>query len=128
MEDQHIPGEETGGDDDQSTPASRGIGEKISAAGWGLFFIWIGISFLLKLAPGVGLLGIGIITLGGQTARKLFQLKPESFWVFIGLLFTLGGIWELFKPKFDLVPILLIAAGAILFISLFAKKHHTGKD
>lgn len=91
----------------------------LESIGWGLFFVWVGISVLGKFHIGVGLMGIGVITLGGQAARVYYKLKPDGFWVVVGLLFLLGGIGELFQKKIDLLPILLIAAGAVVMLSIF---------
>jgi hypothetical protein len=55
------------------------LSHKLAVVGWSLFFIWIGIALLLKVDAGIGLLGIGIITLGMQTARKYYNLKLEGF-------------------------------------------------
>ncbi len=99
------------------TPEERRLAKKLAAAGWGLFFAWIGIVLLLEIGAGVGLLGVGIITLGAQAARHHFNLRLEGFWVVVGSLFAVGGLWELYKVKLSLVAILLIAAGLALFIS-----------
>jgi hypothetical protein len=109
--------------EEQETLRKHRIAERLDAAGWGLFFGWVGIAFLAKFHIGIGLLGVGIITLAGQAARKFFKLKLEWFWIVVGMLFLLGGIWELVKPTVDLLPILLIAAGVVLLISIFKGKH-----
>lgn len=98
-------------------PTGKTLGDRIAAASWGLFFLWIGIAYLLKLEVGVGLLGVGVITLGGQITRKYHGLKFEGFWLLIGILFFLGALWEIFKPGIPLVPILLIVAGSTLLLS-----------
>ena len=54
---------------------------KLDAVGWGLFFIWVGVAFLADVAIGVGLLGVGVITLGMQAVRQYFQLELERFWI-----------------------------------------------
>lgn len=90
---------------------------KLPAAGWGLFFIWIGIAMLLKLSTGVILLGIGTITLLVQLARKYLNLRLEIFYVVIGLLFMIGGFWENYKPDFPLIPVFLIVLGTGLLLS-----------
>ena len=95
------------------------LAKKLDALGWGLFFIWVGIAFLADFHIGVGLLGVGIITLGGQAARKFLDLKLEGFWVVVGLLFFVGGLWELFEAEVGLVPILLIVVGLALLVSAF---------
>jgi hypothetical protein len=70
----------------------------------------------------MGLLGVGIIILGGQVARKYLALKRAGFWFMVGFLFTLGGIWELFRVQVGLVPILCIIAGLVLLASIFVAK------
>ncbi len=95
------------------------MNKKLDAAAWGLFFIWTGIAFLADVGWGAGLLGVGIITLGGQVARRFSTLKLEGFWVVVGLLFTVGGIWELFRVQVGFMPILCIIAGFALLASIF---------
>ncbi len=95
---------------------------KLDGLGWGLFFVWIGTVMLMDLGSGVALLGIGVITLGVQATRKLWDLKIESFWVVVGLVFFLSGIWSLFESKLPLVPILLIVAGLAVLVTTFARK------
>ena len=106
--------QESTADVEQKTTDTRNLADKLPAIGWSLFFIWIGIALLIKLDAGVSLLGVGVITLAVQTVRKYLNLKLEGFWVVIGLLFVVGGLWELFEPNLPLVPILLIAAGSAL--------------
>jgi hypothetical protein len=91
---------------------------RLGTMGWALFFIWIGICFLARFDLGVAMLGAGIITLGMQVVRVVMQLKIEGFWVVVGLLILLGGIWDLVKPEIALVPILLIVAGMLLLLSM----------
>ena len=95
---------------------------KLDGVGWGLFFVWIGTVMLMDLGSGITLLGIGVITLGVQATRKFWDLKIESFWVVVGLVFFLSGIWSLFEAKLPLVPILLIVAGLAVLITTFWKK------
>ena len=103
--------------DDQTTVNARALHRRLEAAGWGLFFIWIGIALFGHVGWGVGLLGVGIITLGAQLARKCFALKWEGFWVAVGFLFVAGGIWKLFNVQLGLLPILCIVAGVALLVS-----------
>jgi hypothetical protein len=85
--------------------------------GWALFFVWVGASLLLDVGLGVGLLGVGVITLGGQAARSYAGLRLEGFWVVLGLFFVVGGLWKLMAVELSLVPLLLIAAGLALLVS-----------
>jgi len=100
----------------------KGMGKRLDAAGWGLFFIWVGLSVLMDFDWGVGLIGIAAIILLGQTARRYFGLRLEIFWVAIGVLFFLGGIWELNQIQMGLAPILMIFAGSALLLSLFRRR------
>ena len=95
------------------------LDRKLDAAGWGLFFVWMGIALLADVGWGIGLLGVGIITLAGQAARRYFGIAVDGFWVAVGILFLAGGIWELAKIQFSMVPFLLILAGAAVLASAF---------
>jgi len=97
------------------------VAHRLDAAAWGLFFVWVGIALIADIGWGVGLLGVGIITLAAQFARKRFGLAREGFWLVVGLLFVLGGVWELLGVQFSLVPLVLIAAGVALLVSAFRK-------
>jgi hypothetical protein len=68
------------------------------------------------------MLGIGVITLVMQGIRIQKKIKTEVFWVVIGILFVLGGLWELFRPDVPLVSIVLIIAGIALLLSTLRKK------
>ncbi len=107
---------------DQRLADRKVLEKKLDAAGWGLFFIWTGIAFVADVGWGAGLLGVGIITLGGQAARKYFTLRVEIFWVLVGFFFLAGGVWELVNVPFGLTPILCIAAGLALLVSTLVKK------
>ena len=104
---------------DQTAVNRRALAKKLESAGWALFFIWIGIALLAHVGWGVGLLGVGIITLGAQAARKYFGLKLEGFWVAVGFLFVVGGFWKLVNVQLGLLPILCIVAGIALLASIF---------
>lgn len=104
------------------------IGRRIEAIAWGLFFVWVGIAFLADVGDGAGLLGVGIITLGGQAARSYFNLKLEGFWLVVGACFVLGGLWEYMDPGIALVPILLIIAGVSLLYSVWNKSLSKNKQ
>ena len=92
------------------------------AIGWGIFFIWIGICYLVGFSFAVLMLGAGIIILCVQLARKFSNLKLEGFWFIVGLLGIIGGLWSLLKIQFDLIPILIIVAGVLLLISALTGK------
>ena len=101
---------------DQTAGNRRALDKKLESAGWALFFIWIGIALLAHVGWGVGLLGVGIITLGAQAARKYFGLKLEGFWVAVGFLFVVGGFCRLVNVQLGLLPTLCIVAGVALLV------------
>ena len=43
----------------QANTKERTLADKLSAVGWGLFFVWIGVAWLLNVGTGIGLLGSG---------------------------------------------------------------------
>jgi putative Mn2+ efflux pump MntP len=114
--------QDTSSTGEQHESAQTELAIKLDAAGWGLFFIWVGVAFLADVGVGAGLVGIGIITLGGQLARRLLSVRVERLWIVVGLLFLLGGTWALFEIDVPLVPVLFIVAGAALLLSALRGK------
>jgi hypothetical protein len=105
-----------------TTQSGHTTAHKLDVFAWSFFFIWIGVALLSNLGWGMGLLGVGIIILGKQATRKYVALGFEAFGVVCGVLFVLGGIWELFTVRISLVPVVCIAAGVALLLSaLFGK-------
>jgi hypothetical protein len=60
------------------TAGRKKLNRKIDAAGWGVFFIWIGVAILADAGWGVGLIGVGVIILGGMAAREYFSDESGS--------------------------------------------------
>ena len=87
---------------------------KFDAAGWALFFIWVGIAWLAEFSLAVGLLGIATITLGMQGARKIYGVPVEGFWVLVGLGFAMAGLWQWFDLAKPFAPFVLIVIGVAL--------------
>lgn len=96
--------------------------QRLDAVAWGLFFLWVGIALLTNLNWGIGLLGVGVIVLGGQAARKYVHLTLEAFWLVVGVLFVMGGIWELLSVRVGIIPVVCIAAGVLLLVSALRGK------
>ena len=89
---------------------------KYDAAGWALFFIWVGVAWLAGFSLGVGLLGVAAITLGMQGIRKLSGVPVEGFWVLVGIGFAVAGLWQWFDIQLPLAPLVLIGVGIALFL------------
>jgi hypothetical protein len=99
--------------------------KKLEGFAWGIFFIWLGIVLLTHLSLGVSLLGIGGLILVSQIVRKQLDLNFASFWVTVGILFVLGGIWLLLDIRIALIPIVSIFVGIVLFVSALVSKSTT---
>lgn len=118
---------EHGTEPSQSRDAAerRRIHDKLEAIAWAVFLIWVGIALLADVGIGVGLLGVGVITLGAQVGRRMNGLDLEGFWVIVGVLFVTGGIWELggIETEFPFFEICLIVFGVALLYSIITGKH-----
>ena len=89
---------------------------KFDAAGWALFFIWVGIAWLADVGWGIGLLGVAAITLGMQALRSALGVRVEGFWVLVGLGFAVAGFWQWLDVQLPLAPFVLIAIGVALLV------------
>ena len=87
---------------------------RLDAIGWGLFFIWVGFAWLLDVDLGIGLLGVGAITLAMQVLRRTLGLPVEGFWIFVGCGFIVAGMWAWFDIQRPLTPFILVAIGVVL--------------
>ncbi len=105
----------------------RALAGRIDAAGWGIFFLWVGIALLAELGWGIGLIGVGAIMLGAQAWRGLAAVQVERFSVTIGVLFVIAGFWNLLGLRIDVVPLLFIAAGVAILLSAWrSRRGHEG--
>lgn len=83
----------------------------VDAVGWAAFFIWVGAAWLLGVEFGVMLIGMAIVVLLVQAARRYFRVKVEGLWVLLGCGFFAAGYWELWNLGIPLGPVVLIVAG-----------------
>jgi hypothetical protein len=109
---QHAPGGFT-------VEETRALNRRYSLVGWGALFVWIGaVAFLPgeRVPFGLGLLGIGVILLGINLARRAIHALPVN-----GTDITLGtialalGVAELVR-SLVVIPIGLIAIGLVLLV------------
>lgn len=101
-----------------AAPDRERLHRRVSGVAWGLLFVWVGIALLAQVGWGLGLLGVGAIILGAQAARRYVVGLPfEGFYLAIGVLVALGGIWALFNLQVALVPVLFLLAGFALILS-----------
>ncbi len=100
---------------------ARLLNRQLETLGWGLVFVWWGITELFKfLPPGSGAIGLGLILLGLNAVRMRNGIPASGFTTALGVLaLVLGGL-ELATAVLHLpfeIPIfaiLLIALGIIL--------------
>ena len=128
MHEERRDGQPAKGAEQDKSSRRRHMARKLDAVGWGLFFIWVGIAFLADLGMGVGLLGVGVLALGEQVARRHYNLNMEGFWIVVGFLFVVGGLWSIFEARVALVPLLLIVAGLAVLVSAFWGKPRSEDD
>ena len=89
---------------------------RYDAAGWALFFIWVGVAWLVDLSLATGLLGVAVITLGMQGLRMIRGVPVEGFWVLVGLGFAVAGSWQWFDVGRPFAPVVLIGIGVALLL------------
>lgn len=114
---------------DQPAEDRRASAKKLEASGWGLFFIWIGISFLADVGWGIGLLGVGVILLGIQAGRWYVGLPVEAIGLVMGVIFVVAALWELLELNLGeepipggFMPVVSIVVGIALVISALLRK------
>ena len=96
--------------------------KRITTIGWGMFFIWLGFVLMINAGSGFILLGVGLISLGMQVARKYSGLDSDGFWVVVGALFVIVGIWEMFEIKMPIMSVFLIVIGGAFLVSALKGK------
>ena len=94
---------------------------QLETLGWGLFFVWWGITELFTSLPhGIGALGIGLILLGLNAIRARNGIPTSGFTTTLGILaLVLGGLElaarVLHLPfEIPIFAILLIVLGVIV--------------
>ena len=69
------------------------------------------------------MLGVATIILGETVIRWNMNLKIGGFWIVVGVMFLVGGLWELFQVPWPLAPVLIIGCGLAILWGLFSGKH-----
>jgi hypothetical protein len=100
-----------------TTKDARALEKTIETGTWGFLFIWFGIALVAHVGWGAGLVGVGLLTVAAQLARRWLGLTLDRSSVVIGSLFIVGGAWQLLEIRFALVPLLCIVAGIALVAS-----------
>ncbi|HLF24784.1 MAG TPA: hypothetical protein VJG32_00490 [Anaerolineae bacterium] len=99
---------------------------------WGALFIWIGAVWLIPGdAFGVGWLGIGVILLGLNLARRLRSIPTNWFSITLGVIALILGAAKLLlstqgtQVELPLFPVLFIVIGVIVLVSVIVNREAT---
>ncbi len=90
---------------------------------WGALFLWAGVRDLIYGLPvGTGLLGVGLILLGVNAARRLRKIPINLVSTTLGVMVLLLGLVVLFlslhgiRVVLPFFPVLLVVIGVILLV------------
>jgi hypothetical protein len=106
----------------------------IDTVAWGVLFIWWGITLLVQLPAGFGLIGMGVIVLGANAVRYFQGIRINGFSAGIGVLALVWGGLELagavLTLPFELpvFPVLLIVLGVMVLIGSTRDDAVRGKE
>jgi hypothetical protein len=99
------------------------VAKRLEAMGWGVALLWIGVAALLNFGWPLVLLGLGVVVLVMQGVRLGSGLKPEPFWLVLGAVMLVAGLWELLAgTSFPIIPVALILLGLALLGSVVSRK------
>lgn len=97
--------------------AKRDLNSRLERAGWALFLIMIGGLGLVSpdvVPEGTWLVGVGLIMLGLNAARRYYGIEPSTFTVILGVIALATGLSDFLGVDLPWLPILLILIGANL--------------
>lgn len=93
--------------------------ERLDGAGWALFFIMIGVLLFLPegtVPEDTWLLGMGSIILTVNAVKYLYGIRPDWFFVVIGVLALSAGVDNYLGFELPLLAFLLIATGGFILL------------
>ena len=108
--------------------STQKVNRNFEAIAWGALFIWWGITALVTLPEGIGAIGIGLILIGANIARRLSGVAISGFSTMLGILALVWGGLELIgvlvSLPFELpvFAILLIVLGVIVLAPALSGK------
>lgn len=105
--------------------AEQLLNKRLEGIAWALFLIMIGGLGLVpksQVPEGVWLIGVGLIMLGLNVARRLNAIKMSGGTIVLGILALLSGLGSLLGVAMPLFPILLILLGVHALYDLVFEK------
>lgn len=99
------------------------LDRRYEALAWAALFIWLGVrDFLHGLPVGTGLLGVGLILLGVNLARRLSNIPMKAVSTALGATALLAGSLILYlgrlgiRVELPFFSLLLIAIGVVFLV------------
>lgn len=111
--------------------ANSTFARSIDAAGWGLFFMWVGIALLADLSWTVSLIGTAAIILVVQGVLFLRKERLDVFMAAAGVVLLIGAIADVYASIWSFFPALLIVVGIAMLADTFRRRtseEQVGKD
>lgn len=106
-------------------PKKKATLDKINGIGFALLIVMIGGLLLIPkgtLPETTWLVGVGLIMIGCNVARRLKGIGLCQCTTVLGILLLIAGILGLFGITFPVFPVLLIIFGISIVIGLISKK------
>lgn len=99
----------------------------LTTVAWGLFFILVGGAWIYGETYHIDMgtviaLGIGLILIGLNLARRSIGVKMSRFSLGIGILALLIGLARYFGLKLDVLPLIIILIGLFVIAEAVARR------
>lgn len=100
----------------------------IDAAGWALFFMWVGIALLAGFGWTVSLIGTAAIILFVQAVLFFRGERLDVFMAALGVVLLIGAIADVYGSIWTLFPALLIVVGIAMLADTFRRRTEQATD
>jgi membrane-bound ClpP family serine protease len=100
----------------------------IDAAGWALFFMWVGIALLAGFGWTVSLIGTAAIILFVQAVLFFRGERLDVFMAAVGVVLLIGAIADVYGSIWSLFPALLIVVGIAMLADTFRRRTEQATD
>lgn len=115
---------------DRNAVADRASIARIDAAGWGVFFIWVGVALVANVGWGIALPGTGVISLAVQLSRSLLALPVDRWSVGFGGCLVVAGLLQWLDAPSDEAPLptwafpaAFVALGVAILVWIWARRN-----
>lgn len=98
--------------------------KRLDAAGWGVFFLWVGAVMLTDLSWTWSILGVGVIVMGVQLALLARGYKTDVFMLALGAMLIGSAALDAASLDWSVFPLGLIVLGAAILLGVFANRAH----